>query len=624
MTRSRSPLIRDAAGFLAASGMRPRAVVVTGASGIGKTTFLDLVQVEVLAAGRTSLLVIDDADSLDDAGLDQVQQRLLSDARVCLLVGHGAGDGPLLRMVDRICDRRIIELPALTADESRELLIELGLQPWLLRSRQVMAEAAGNPRQLIDRSFDELDLAALPAADTSFDGERWSVRSARRLRLACFHEVDSLDAFIDETRALAEDEAASDEDRLDARVVLAEVALGACELEEAVQLGERVAADAAAPERLRILAAANASAARAMRGEPTAILSLHALAGRASRAAMPHVEAIVWHVIAWCAGINGDVATAERAAIRSLQIADEHDALAIGMRARQLLAELHLAGRRADAARAYLSELRVVAEHLGMHRPRIAALTGESRAALEVGDLQEACRLADETLELVIRGEASRTDVVEASVIAARAYAAAGSVSLALQPIEALATDLGDSHSPDFWLALEAVRVLGRSGSDPAALQRWLGILAEFDADGHGGALRAAHAEADAWRAAADGRRAEAVRLAERARQLWITAECHDELALTEPLVQQAPIEHGPRISLVDGASPTAPAEDPEAFEALTRREREIARYVAGGLTNPEIASELHLSPRTVEHHVASILRKLELPNRRALVRGRV
>jgi DNA-binding NarL/FixJ family response regulator len=55
------------------------------------------------------------------------------------------------------------------------------------------------------------------------------------------------------------------------------------------------------------------------------------------------------------------------------------------------------------------------------------------------------------------------------------------------------------------------------------------------------------------------------------------------------------------------------------AASILTRREREIAWYVAGGLTNPEIAAELHLSPRTVEHHVANILRKLDVPSRRAV-----
>lgn len=58
----------------------------------------------------------------------------------------------------------------------------------------------------------------------------------------------------------------------------------------------------------------------------------------------------------------------------------------------------------------------------------------------------------------------------------------------------------------------------------------------------------------------------------------------------------------------------------PGAHE-LTRREREIAGYAASGHTNPEIAARLQLSTRTVEHHVASALRKLGLPNRRSLSR---
>jgi DNA-binding CsgD family transcriptional regulator len=382
----------------------------------------------------------------------------------------------------------------------------------------------------------------------------------------------------------------------------------------------------AVPERTRIIGAANASAARALRGEPTAMLSLHALAGRASRCGLPLVEAYVWFGVACAAGVLGDVATSERAAIRVIRICDAAGAVLLALRARQVLADLHLAAGRVGAARAYLDEIRAVAELRGLYRLRINAITGEVRACILQGDVETACRLADETLELMVHASVSRNDAVCAAVVSARAYAAAGSVDLALTPLTALAARLGDSHSPDFWLVLEAVRVLGRSGSDPAGFQRWVAMMATFDADGHGGALRAAHAEVDAWRLAVEGRRAEAARIAERARQMWIGAECHDELPLTDVLVQQAPIEHGPRISLVGSTAPAiaAPAEDPAAFDALTKREREIARYVAGGLTNPEIAGELHLSPRTVEHHVASILRKLELPSRRALVRGRV
>jgi DNA-binding NarL/FixJ family response regulator len=50
--------------------------------------------------------------------------------------------------------------------------------------------------------------------------------------------------------------------------------------------------------------------------------------------------------------------------------------------------------------------------------------------------------------------------------------------------------------------------------------------------------------------------------------------------------------------------------------DELTPRESEIARLVASGSTNREIAGLLYISPRTVENHVASILRKLELTSR--------
>jgi non-specific serine/threonine protein kinase len=48
----------------------------------------------------------------------------------------------------------------------------------------------------------------------------------------------------------------------------------------------------------------------------------------------------------------------------------------------------------------------------------------------------------------------------------------------------------------------------------------------------------------------------------------------------------------------------------------LTRREREVAVLVGRGLSNRQIASELHLSERTVEKHVSKILRKLGLASR--------
>ena len=53
----------------------------------------------------------------------------------------------------------------------------------------------------------------------------------------------------------------------------------------------------------------------------------------------------------------------------------------------------------------------------------------------------------------------------------------------------------------------------------------------------------------------------------------------------------------------------------------LTAREVEVLGLVADGLTNAEIALRLHLSVRTVDHHVSRILRKLDVPTRARAVR---
>jgi DNA-binding NarL/FixJ family response regulator len=56
------------------------------------------------------------------------------------------------------------------------------------------------------------------------------------------------------------------------------------------------------------------------------------------------------------------------------------------------------------------------------------------------------------------------------------------------------------------------------------------------------------------------------------------------------------------------------------ALSELTDREREIMALVATGLTNDEIASQLHLSPLTVKTHVSRAMLKLGARDRAQLV----
>ena len=56
-------------------------------------------------------------------------------------------------------------------------------------------------------------------------------------------------------------------------------------------------------------------------------------------------------------------------------------------------------------------------------------------------------------------------------------------------------------------------------------------------------------------------------------------------------------------------------------LDELTAREREVLQLIARGYRYKEIAARLHLSVKTVEAHVSSVLRKLQLSSRHELTR---
>ena len=58
-----------------------------------------------------------------------------------------------------------------------------------------------------------------------------------------------------------------------------------------------------------------------------------------------------------------------------------------------------------------------------------------------------------------------------------------------------------------------------------------------------------------------------------------------------------------------------------EDLDRLSQREREVLRLIARGYAYKEVARELFISIKTVETHVSSVLRKLQLSNRHQLTR---
>ena len=58
-----------------------------------------------------------------------------------------------------------------------------------------------------------------------------------------------------------------------------------------------------------------------------------------------------------------------------------------------------------------------------------------------------------------------------------------------------------------------------------------------------------------------------------------------------------------------------------EDLDRLTEREREVMRLIARGYSYKEVGSELFISIKTVETHMSSVLRKLQLSSRHELTR---
>ena len=59
-----------------------------------------------------------------------------------------------------------------------------------------------------------------------------------------------------------------------------------------------------------------------------------------------------------------------------------------------------------------------------------------------------------------------------------------------------------------------------------------------------------------------------------------------------------------------------APPEEDERLARLTGQERRILALIADGLTNRQIAAEIHLAEKTVKNYVSNLLAKLGMERR--------
>jgi DNA-binding CsgD family transcriptional regulator len=176
-------------------------------------------------------------------------------------------------------------------------------------------------------------------------------------------------------------------------------------------------------------------------------------------------------------------------------------------------------------------------------------------------------------------------------------------------------------HAVDHLVRLSTPDCLGAAGTLAVWLRR-LDLPVALPPDlptPHAAHLEGRHAEAAAWWQRAGNSFAEAMAYAD-------ARDPEDRVRGVGLLDRLGAIGTADRLRRElrrDGLAsvPSRPVESTRANPGgLTNRQLEVARLVARGLTNSEIANDAFISPKTAEHHVSAILNKLGLANRRELL----
>jgi DNA-binding CsgD family transcriptional regulator len=279
----------------------------------------------------------------------------------------------------------------------------------------------------------------------------------------------------------------------------------------------------------------------------------------------------------------------------------------IGLLAHSLsaLADVESGLGRSEEAQAHGREALEICRALGSDAIRVYALNSLGVDALVCGRVEQAIELYDEAQLVAERIRMLEPALVQWHPNHVEALARAGRSDRAQESLDAF-TALAESTQRTWALA---------------AVERCRGLLAGPDAF-------APHFERALELHAGDGQPFERARThlayAERLRRVRQRAEARPHLTAALEIFDRLgakPWAARARGEMEATGGPTGPRADHVRTDELTPSELKIALLVAQGMTNREVAASLFLSPKTVEHHLSHIYRKLDVRSRTQLAR---